>query len=85
MPPGNADMNYNYIYNYLQLSLSLSLTRHSVHSQTPSRQVARSNILRGTVVISVTRLGDFLHFGQSFKDGGNNYFTQIDHIVIQFL
>ena len=34
---------------------------------------------------SVTRLGDFLHFGQTFKAGGNNYFTQINHIVIQFL
>ena len=35
-------------------------------------------------VSSVTRLGDFLLFGQSFKAGGNNYFTQIAHIVIQF-
>ena len=35
--------------------------------------------------ISVTRLGDFLHFGQPFKAGGNNYFTHITHIVRQFL
>ena len=34
---------------------------------------------------SVTRLGDFLHFGQPFKAGGNNYFTQIAYIVRQFL
>ena len=34
---------------------------------------------------SVTRLGDFLHFGQPFKSGGNNYFRQIAHIVRQFL
>ena len=35
---------------------------------------------------SVTRLGDFLHFGQPFKEAnGNNYFTQIAHIVSQFL
>ena len=34
---------------------------------------------------SVTRLGDILHFGQTFKAGGNNYFTQIAHIVRQFL
>ena len=34
---------------------------------------------------SVTRLGDFLHLGQPFKAGGNNYFTQIDYIVRQFL
>ena len=33
----------------------------------------------------VTRLGDFLHFGQPFKAGGNNYFTQIAHIVSQFI
>ena len=37
------------------------------------------------VVASVTRLGDFLHFGQPFKAGGNNYFTLIAHIVRQFL
>ena len=34
---------------------------------------------------SVTRLGNFLHFGQPFKTGGNNYFRQIAHIVRQFL
>ena len=34
---------------------------------------------------SVTRLGDFLQFGQPFKAGGNNYFTQITHIARQFL
>ena len=32
-----------------------------------------------------TRLGDFLHFGQPFKAGGNYYFTQIAHILRQFL
>ena len=35
--------------------------------------------------LSVTRLGDFLHFGQTFKAAGNKYFTQIAHIVRQFL
>ena len=34
---------------------------------------------------SVTRLGDFLHFGLPFKADCNNYFTQIAHIVRQFL
>ena len=35
---------------------------------------------------SVTRLGDFLLFGQvAFKAGGNNYFTQIALIDRQFL
>ena len=37
------------------------------------------------VSINVTRFGDFLHFGQPFKAGGSNYFTQIAHIVRQFL
>ena len=34
---------------------------------------------------SVTRLGDFLHFGQFFKAFGNNDFAQISHILRQFL
>ena len=34
---------------------------------------------------SVTRLADFLHFGQPFKDGGKNYFTQITYIGRQIL
>ena len=33
---------------------------------------------------SVTRLGDFLHFGQLFKACGNNYFAQIAHILGKF-
>ena len=37
------------------------------------------------VAASVTRLGDFLHLGQSFKAGGNNHFTQIAHIGRQFM
>ena len=31
------------------------------------------------------QIGQFLHFGQSFKVGGNNYFTQITHIVMRFI
>ena len=38
-----------------------------------------------TNMASVTRLGDFLHFEQPLKAGGNNYFTQIAHIGRQFL
>ena len=34
---------------------------------------------------SVTRLGDFLHFGQQFKAFGNNKFAQISYILSQFL
>ena len=37
------------------------------------------------IFYSVTRLGDFLRFGQALKAGGNNYFTQMAHIVGQFL
>ena len=36
-------------------------------------------------VCSVTRLGDFLHFGQPFKAFGNNKFAQISYILRQFL
>ena len=34
--------------------------------------------------ISVTRLGDLLHFGQIFKASGNNYFAQTAHILGKF-
>ena len=36
-------------------------------------------------VASVTRLGDFLHFGQRFKAFGNNKFAQISCILRQFM
>ena len=32
----------------------------------------------------MTRLGDFLHFGQFFKACCNTYFTQITHILGNF-
>ena len=35
-------------------------------------------------VYSVTRFGDFFHFGQLFKACGNNSFTQIAHILGSF-
>ena len=38
-----------------------------------------------STAVSVTRFGDFLHFGQPFKAFGNNYFNQITHIFRQFL
>ena len=34
-------------------------------------------------VISMTRLGNLLHFGQPFKAFGKNKFAQISHIVRQ--
>ena len=46
------------------------------------KRVWYSSIL---LTVSVTRLGDFLHFGQPFKASGNNYFTQIALIVRRFL
>ena len=39
----------------------------------------------GSMGTSVTIFGDLLDFGQPFKASGNNYFTQIVHIVRQFL
>ena len=36
-------------------------------------------------VVSVTRLGDLLDFGQLFKAFGNKYFAQILHILRQFM
>ena len=44
------------------------------------------NYLDGmSIIYSVIRLGDFMLFGQAFKAGDNHYFTQIAHIVRQFL
>ena len=37
-----------------------------------------------THTVSVTRLGDFLLFGQLFKAGGKNYLAQIAHILGNF-
>ena len=37
------------------------------------------------IINSVTRLGDFLHFGQLFQAFGNNQFAQISDILRQFL
>ena len=37
------------------------------------------------ILISVTRLGDFLDFGQLFKALSNNEFAQISHILRHFL
>ena len=34
---------------------------------------------------SVTRLGDFLPFGQLLKVSGHNYFVQIAHIAHKFI
>ena len=56
----------------------------SLQNVFPSNGRTRDSIL-SIGEFSVTRLGDFLHFGRSFKSGGNNYFSQIAHIVRQFL
>ena len=48
-----------------------------------SRSLASRRIVG--ITTSVTRLGDFLPFGQPFEASVNNYFTQIAYIVRQFL
>ena len=35
-------------------------------------------------VVSVTRLGNLLHFGQLFNASGNNYFAQVTNILGNF-
>ena len=40
--------------------------------------------IRKQIKECVTRLGNFLHFGQLFKACGNNYFSQITHISGNF-
>ena len=35
-------------------------------------------------MISVTRLGDFLHFGQPFQAGGNNYLPKSPTLLGNF-
>ena len=35
-------------------------------------------------MISITKLGNFLHFRQLFKACGNNYFAQIAQIFRQY-
>ena len=36
------------------------------------------------MAVSLTRLGDLLHFGHLFKASGNNFFAQITHILGNF-
>ena len=43
------------------------------------------NINQALPIVSVTRLGDLLDFGQPFKASGNTYFAQISYILRQFL
>ena len=38
-----------------------------------------------TIIYSVTRFGNLFDFEQLFKEFGSNYFTQISHILRQFL
>ena len=56
----------------------------NVKWETPKGTEISSIYLIFAVAISVTRLGDFLHFGQLFKAFGNNYFAQFSQILSQF-
>ena len=55
------------------------------HSLWDSHIHTRTPYLSNTPTTNVTRLGDFLHFGQFFKAFGNNDFAQISHMLRQFL
>ena len=45
----------------------------------------KDNIVSLLIDNQCDQIGRFLHFGQPFKAGGNNYFTPIAHIIGQFL
>ena len=49
----------------------------------PQQEQNKSSIL--PIFVSVTRLGDLLHFGQQFNAFCNNQFAQISYIHRQFL
>ena len=49
--------------------------------QLPGFESVAAPVSLKCVSVSVTRLGVLLHFGQLFKDCGNNYFAQIAHIL----
>ena len=55
----------------------------SLHSLNKKYLHKLSRLMRWFILFSVTRLGDFLHFGQLFKAFGNNNFAQISYILSQ--
>ena len=66
----------SWVFVYVCFSLS-NARSHSLYSL--------SRLPPPGVADQCDQIGRFLHFGQPFKAGGNNYFTQIAHIVRQFL
>ena len=52
--------------------------------ETDGMSTKRSKKSGQDIVNCVTRLGNFLHFGQLLKACGNNYFAQIAHILGNF-
>ena len=78
------EQSYEYlpivIYNY-RVVITRTLYIFLSYVATPHKNKATLLVKRS----SETRSGDFLHFGQPFKAGGDNFFTQITHIVRQLL
>ena len=83
IPPFSGD-------NALSSNKDLAEYHKMLKSDLRAKRMSMRNLLSVSLHLkseanSVTRFGDFLHFGQPFKAGGNNYFTQITLIVRQFL
>ena len=69
------------IFERLKYGFLGPLHTSNLRENVPLRLEAFRSVPGALYPISVTRLGDFLDFGQPFKAGCNNYFTQIVHIV----
>ena len=79
----------NHKCRYLSRDLGLDVSREASSDERTIVLSRSRNIIRQIenmwIASSVTRLGDFLHFGQQFKAFGNNKFAQISYILSQFL
>ena len=78
-PPSTKELhgvNFLIIFTWQSDRIDASLTKANCTSiQKVYKGTAASVLAQGRVGCSVTRLGDFLHFEQPFKAGGNNYFN----------
>ena len=72
--------------SFLSHEASLSAGGKNEKNAKHRKQIPRQTkvTLNWRTKVSVTRLGDFLHFGQPFKACGNNYFALFAHILGTF-